>query len=324
LNASLKVADHWSLQGVLYYRQYTQDVSNGNTTNYTACTTAALAGSLCQFDRLTPVINAAGQNLPDISDDGAILIGENDFETINSYRRGATLQASSNQSILGHDNQFTVGVTLDYAHVNFYSGAQIGVLNSQLLVLPSNLIVDTPVSLIADNKDLGGYVTDTFNVTPALALTASGRFDVGNIDLHDQLGTSLDGTSRFRRFNPAIGGIYKVLPTLTVYARLSTNTRTPTASEIEYSDPLKPCLLPSNLAGNPPNLYQVVAHTAELGVRGKILGVSDADRGLSWNLGVFRTNSFNDIYGIATSVSSGFFQKSVRRDVRVWRAMLRT
>jgi len=323
LNGSFNATDHWSLQGVLYYRQYSQSVANGNATNYTACTTDALAGSLCQSGGLTPVTSAAGQNLQDISDDGTIPIGENDFETIDSYGRGATLQASADQSILGHDNAFTAGLTLDYAHVDFHSGAQIGLINSQLVVLPSNLIVDTPesspfggtpVNLIANNKDLGGYVTDTFNVTPDLALTASGRFDVANIDLQDQLGTSLTGNSRFSHFNPAIGGTYKWLPTLTAYAGISTNTRTPTASEIECSDPLKPCLLPSNLAGDPPNLRQVVAHTAEFGVRGKS-PVSGADAGLSWNLGAFRTNSFDDIYGIATSVSSGFFQNigSTRR-----------
>jgi iron complex outermembrane recepter protein len=324
LNASFKASDNWSLQGVLYYRQYSQDVSNGNTTDYTACTSNALAGSLCQPDGLTPVTNAAGQNLPDISEGGSIPIGENDFETINAYGHGATWQASDNQSIFGHDNQFTAGVTLDYARVNFYSGAQIGVINSRLLVLPSDLIADTqesspfsavPVSLVADNRDVGGYVTDTLNLTSDLAVTASGRYDVANIDLHDQLGTSLDGNSRFSHFSPAIGATYKVLPTLTAYVGISTTNRTPTASEIECSDPLKPCLLPSNLAGDPPNLRQVVAHTAEFGVRGRTPGASDGGGGISWNLGAFRTNSFDDIYGIATSVSSGFYQNigSTRR-----------
>src|ERR1700689_1681365 len=38
LNGTLKVTDTWSLQSVLYYRQYAQTVSNGNTTDYQACT----------------------------------------------------------------------------------------------------------------------------------------------------------------------------------------------------------------------------------------------------------------------------------------------
>ena len=60
LNGSLKLTDTWSLQSLLYYRQYQQVVSNGNTTDYTACTTAANAGDLCQSDGMTPVTNSAG------------------------------------------------------------------------------------------------------------------------------------------------------------------------------------------------------------------------------------------------------------------------
>jgi len=68
--------------------------------------------------------------------------------------------------------------------------------------------------------------------------------------------------NRFTRFNPAIGGTYKVSPTLTAYAGYAQNTRTPTASEIECSNPLTLCLLPTNLAGDPPNLKQVIARYA--------------------------------------------------------------
>jgi iron complex outermembrane receptor protein len=320
LNGTLKLTDAWSLQSVLYYRQYAQAVSNGNTTDYTACTNTP--GILCQSDGLTPLTNEAGQHLPDISDGGALVIGENDFELIHTYGRGAALQASDTQSILGHDNQFTAGATVDYALTNFYTGAQIGLINSQLLVLPSDLIVDTPensdaanafgdavpISVQSINKAIGAFVTDTFNVTSDVAVTASGRYNIAHIDLLDQLGTNLTGNNRYTHFNPAIGGTYKVLPTLTIYGGISQNTRTPTASEIECSNPLQPCLLPTNLAGDPPTLRQVVAHTGELGVRGKIPDAAGAGSEITWNLSLFRTMLHDDIYGIATSVSQGFFQ----------------
>jgi iron complex outermembrane receptor protein len=54
------------------------------------------------------------------------------------------LQASDDESIFGFENQFTAGGAVDYASTSYYTGAQIGLINSQLLVLPSNLIVDTP------------------------------------------------------------------------------------------------------------------------------------------------------------------------------------
>ena len=320
LNSTLTISDAWSLQSVLYYRDYSQTVSNGNTTNYAAC--ADTPGILCQPDGVTPLTNSAGQTLPDISNGGQSVIGENDFELIHAWGRGATLQATDTAPIAGHDNQFTVGAAVDYASTSFYTGAQIGVINAQLLVLPSNLIVDTPensasaiangdqvpVSVDSVNKSLGVYLTDTFNVTPDLTVTASGRYNISHVNLADQLGTNLNGYNRFVHFNPAIGATYKILPTMTVYGGLSENTRTPTASEIECSNPLTPCLLPTNLAGDPPNLRQVISRTAELGVRGKSPGLGAADGELSWNLSVFRTLLKDDIFGIATSVSQGFFQ----------------
>lgn len=320
LNGTLKLVAGWSLQGVLYYRDYAQTVSNGNTTNYMACTN--IPGILCQPDGVTPLTNAQGQSLPDISDGGALAIGENDYELIHAWGRGGTLQVSDSQSIAGHDNQLSIGVAVDYASTSFFTGAQIGLINSQLLVLPSNLIVDTPenspgaiangdpvpVSVDSINKNLGAFLTDTFNVTPAFAVTASGRYNIAHIDLADQLGTNLNGNNRFVHFNPAIGATYKLLPAITLYGGWSQNTRTPTASEIECSNPLTPCLLPTNLAGDPPNLKQVVSHTAELGLRGKISGLTGSSGDLDWNVSVFRTLLKDDIFGIATSVSQGFFQ----------------
>jgi iron complex outermembrane receptor protein len=97
-----------------------------------------------------------------------------------------------------------------------------------------------------------------------------------------------------------------VLPAMTLYGGWSTNTRTPTASEIECSDPLRPCLLPTNLAGDPPNLKQVISHTTEAGLRGTLPDIADGQ--VSWNLSGFRTLLEDDIFGIATSLSQGFFQ----------------
>jgi iron complex outermembrane recepter protein len=317
LNGTYKVSDTWSLQGVLYYRQYSQNVANGNTTDYGPCLPAT--GYLCQPDQTTPLYNAAGQTLPDISDDGAKLIGENDYEVIQAWSRGATLQVSNQDSFFGHENEFTLGAALDYAATRYFTGAQIGVINAQLIVLPSDLIVDTPedstgaanngdptpVSVDAVNKSLGAYVSDTFNVTQALAVTASGRYNISNVNLVDQLGTNLNGDNRFVHFNPAIGATYRLLPTLTLYAGIADNTRTPTPSELECSNPAQLCLLPTNLAGDPP-LKQVLSQTTEFGVRGHLPNVLDGQ--VSWNLSAFRTLLENDIFGIATSVSQGFFQ----------------
>ena len=320
LNAQLKFTDSLAVQGVLYSRDYRQTIANGDNSDYTACTDTT-AATLCQGDGLTPLTNSAGAPIPDISNGGATLIGQNDFERIRSDGLGASLQLTNTAPLLGFGNDFAMGATFDTAQTNFFSGTEVGVLNASLTVLPSGLYVDTPegtdfsatpVNLNANNKYYGFYLTDTFDVTSLLSVTASGRYNIAKIDLTDQLGTALSGNNRFTHFNPALGATYQLASGVTAYAGYSTNNRAPTASEIECSDPLQPCLLPSSLAGDPPNLRQVIAHTMELGLRGRS---SSPDGHFSWNASVFRTNSDDDIYGIATSVSTGFFQNvgSTRR-----------
>ena len=320
LNAQLKFTDGLAVQGVLYARDYRQTIANGDGSDYVACTDTP-AATLCQSDGLTPLTNSAGAPIPDISNGGATLIGQNDFERIRSDGLGASLQLTNTAPLLGHGNDFAMGATFDTAETNFFSGTEVGVLNASLTVLPSGLYVDTPegpefsatpVNLNANNKYYGFYLTDTFDVTSLLSVTASGRYNVAKIDLSDQIGTALSGNNRFTHFNPALGATYQLASGVTAYGGYSTNNRAPTASEIECSDPLQPCLLPSSLAGDPPNLRQVIAHTMELGLRGRS---SSPDGHFSWNASVFRTNSDDDIYGIATSVSTGFFQNvgSTRR-----------
>jgi len=77
LNAELKFTDTLAVQGVLYSRDYRQTVANGDNSDYTACTDGTAA--LCQSDGLTPLTDSAGGLIPDISNGGAILIGQNDF-----------------------------------------------------------------------------------------------------------------------------------------------------------------------------------------------------------------------------------------------------
>ena len=272
MNAQLKFTDSLSVQGVLYSRDYRQTIANGDNSNYRACTDATAI--LCQSDGLTPLTDAVGASMPDISNGGTTLIGQNDFERIRSDGWGGSLQMTNTAPLFGHGNDFAIGATLDTAQTNFFSGTEVGVLDASLTVLPG-LFVDTPegtdfsatpVDLNADNKYYGFYLTDTFDLTSLLSVTASGRYNVAKIDLSDQLGTALSGNNRFTHFNPALGATYQVASGVTAYAGYSTNNRAPTASEIECSDPLQPCLLPSSLAGDPPNLRQVIAHTVELGL----------------------------------------------------------
>jgi len=310
LDGAYAVNEALSIQANVYYREFHQAVVNGNTTNYTACTGSGLTGSLCQADGTTPLTGTGGDLLPDISQGGTVPIGENDFEQIRSVSVGGSLQLTSTSDILGHANHFTLGGSIDSDSTDFHTSAEVGAINPALQVTYSGLFVDTPqgtgwtatpVSLAATTRYYGLFITDTFDVTEALSLTASGRYNYAEIDLADQIGSALSGNNHYSRFNPALGFTDKLTEGMTFYAGYSEGNRVPTPSEIECSDPAAPCLLPSSLSSDPPNLKQVVSHSYETGLRGNW-------GELAWNAGLFRTDLDDDIYGVATSLSTGYFQ----------------
>jgi iron complex outermembrane receptor protein len=314
LNADYAATNTLSLQGAAYVRRFRQQVANGNTTHDIACTSPHDSGLLCQSDGLTPLMDTAGRQIPDISAGGAIPIGENDRERIDSEGEGGSLQATTTAPLFGRDNYFSAGVGLDHASTDFISSVEVGVIDAALQVRPSGETVATPegtpfnatpVRLLATTAYYGLYATDTFNLTPALAVTVSGRYNVAQIDLADRLGRNLTGNNRYRRFNPAVGFADELSSVMTLYADYSEGSRAPNPSEIECSNPLLPCLLPSALASDPPTLKQVVSHTWEAGLRGR---QSIAGAALTWKAGLFRTDVDNDIYGVATSLGAGYFQ----------------
>ncbi len=90
LNGSYEMTDRLSFQVNAYRREFHQTVVNGNTTNYAACT--SLSGFICQRDGATPLSGSNGALIPDISQGGAIPIGQDDLETIHAVGLGGTLQ----------------------------------------------------------------------------------------------------------------------------------------------------------------------------------------------------------------------------------------
>jgi iron complex outermembrane receptor protein len=320
LNTAYNFTRTLAMSSVVYFRNYRQTVANGDGSDYAACDDDVAPGVLCDGDFV--LTDTAGQNIPDITNGGATIIGENDFETIHSQTWGGSMQFSSTEKLLGHSNSFAVGATVDTSTTNFFSGTQLGVIDASLTVLPSPYFVATPegadstatpVNLNANNKYYSVYLTDTFDVVDALSVTLNGRYNIAKVDLADRNGDALSGNNRFTHFDPSAGVTYKVIPGLTVYGSYAINNRAPTASELECANPAAPCLLPTNLTSDPP-LQQVVSKTAEFGARGTLSNTKAGKFG--WDLSIYRTNSENDIYGISSSIASGFFQNvgSTRRE----------
>ena len=165
---------------------------------------------------------------------------------------------------------------------------------------------DARVDLRAGTRVWSAYAIDGIDVTRALHLDVSGRFDRTVVRNRDRItpgaGTgSLDGDHRFHRFNPALSLRWTPVEAVSLDAAVAQTSRAPSAIELGCADPDSPCRLPNALAGDPP-LDQVVARTAEGGI-----GVTRD--GWRARAGVFRTTSRDDILFVADDQAGfGYFR----------------
>jgi len=264
--------DSWLLSGVTYYRQNNANTLNGDVND--------------DFE--------GGPNDGVNADESAV---ENRSRT-EQDGYGIGLQATWALD----NNALAFGATYDRSDSEFFQTAQEGVFDATRGVMTTEpLTVENILEGTTDTASI--YFTDTYNYSDALALTFSGRYNHTNVKTTDKLvltPPNLDGDHTYKKFNPAIGATYKIQPTLTTYAGWSQGSRAPSPIELGCADPNNPCTLPAGLAADP-FLEQVVAQTIEAGFRGRM------GHGLSWNAGVFRTDSEDDILWVGTSTSAGYF-----------------
>jgi outer membrane receptor protein involved in Fe transport len=307
LTGKVEVSPTWTLDGVVHARVFDQKTQDGNPTGTQPC--SADATLLCFGDGSTPANGLNGAQLSNPFDPSAVL-GENDRTTTQTTTTGASLQATNTDEILGHNNHFVVGGSFDRSVTNFMASAELGTIGPDYVVSGSGIFLGAsgdpvsigPVSLRATNQYTGLYALDTFDITNRFSITGGGRFNVANISLQDQLGTALNGNDTYTRFNPIIGGTYKITPGLTAYAGYSEANRAPTPLELGCADPANPCIIASFLVSDPP-LKQVVSHTVEAGFR----GTGDTSIGaIAWKLGAFRATNTDDILAIPSPVLQGF------------------
>ena len=296
----------WTLEGIAHVRFFEQNVVDANTTGTQPCTDPTL---LCFGDPFTPANGLDGNQLANPFAPGTVL-GEIDRTQTRSATTGASVQATNSDELFGHGNRFVIGTSFDYSSTRFNASPEIGTIGAGFVVSGSGLFLGQsgspvsigPVALRTTNQYSGLYVLDTFDVTKAFSITGGGRYNDARIALQDQLGTALNGSDVYERFNPIIGGTYKITPGLTVYAGYSEANRAPTPLELGCADPARPCLIANFLVADPP-LKQVVSQTVEAGLR----GTEELNIGtLSWKLGGFRAKNIDDILAIPSPVVQGF------------------
>ncbi len=279
LTGKVEATPTWTIEGGAHLRIFDHKTLDGNPSGTQACADPAL---LCFGDDSTPANGLNGAQLANPFASGAT-IGERDRTTTHSTTAGLSLQATNTElGAIGPD--FVVG-------------------SSGIFLGPSGFPVSIgPVSLRTTNQYTGVYALDTFDVTNAFSITGGGRFNSARITLEDQIGTMLNGHQEFDRFNPIIGGTYKITPELTAYAGYSEANRAPTPLELGCADPAHPCIVAAFLVSDPP-LKQVVSRTVEAGLRGtRELNIGT----LGWKLGAFRAKNTDDILAIPSPELQGF------------------
>ena len=309
LRGQARASDTWTVTGSLYYRRFDQRHVDGNGTDAQPCDTDRAL--LCFGDGATPAKGVDGRQLANPFGPNATL-GEIDTNSTLSDGFGGALQATRMAPIIGLANSLVMGASVDAARTVFHADAQLGLIQPDFVVQGDGVflgasgdpISDGPVRLIAHNTYVGLYALDTLDLTSRLSITGGGRFNLARLDLDDQLGGSLTSRNRYDRFDPVIGGTFKISPDLTAYAGYSQANRAPTPLELGCANPLQPCIIDSFLVSDPP-LKQVVSTTLEAGVRGAVRwGRPGAP--IRWQLGVYRTDSSNDILNIPSPLNNGF------------------
>jgi len=320
LTGSHEVSDAVSLQAAAYYSNLSQRSSNGNASDAQPCDDDP--AFVCIGAGAKPLTTRGGGRIANGPNPG-FFPGDGQFSGGGPYARldetatdsngyGASLQATHRAELLGRPNRLLAGVSYDGGSTLFSARSSLGGLAFDRGFAGPGVVLDqadgsvTPVRLSASNSYYGLYASDTLDVTPALSLTVSGRLNVAQIDLRDQTGTALNGRHSFTKFNPAAGLTYKITPNVSVYGGYSESNRTPTPAELSCASPASPCSL-NNFFVADPALKQVVAHTFEAGLRGRF--DAGGPTRVSWNAGVYRTDSDDDILFTSSAVlGRGFFR----------------
>jgi outer membrane receptor protein involved in Fe transport len=294
LNGSFKLGNTASLQGVAYFQTLNQVVPNGITEEVEPCKNGT--GLLCNDDG-TVVTGEKGRQVNDFLN-GATYSGLS-VQQLDSHAYGTSAQVTVGAPLAGHVNHLVAGVSFDGSDSVFAGVQEIGGFNPYTReFLGPGIVQDqpsegvNPVRVGSATHFYGLFTTDVLSLAPHLDLNLAGRFNDAQISLTDELGGPVNGVHTYSRVNPSAGLIYRAVRGLQVYGSYSESNRAPTPQELSCASAAAPCSLLNFFVGDP-NLNQVVAHTYELGVRGRRDGPAEVHIG--WNIDAYRTLNTDDI-----------------------------
>ncbi len=293
LNGTLKFDQTTSLQGVGYFQTLNQIVPNGITEEVAPCDDGT--GLLCNPDG-TVVTGFNGAPVPDFLN-GATYSGLS-VQQLNTHAYGVSAQMSETAPLGSLANRLVAGASFDGSRSIFAGLQEIGGFDpySREFLFPG-VVQDqpsegvNPVRVRSETQFYGVFLSDTLKLLPLLDVNVAGRYNDAQISLLDLLGGPVNGQHTYDRFNPSAGLIFHATAEVQLYANYSETNRAPTPEELSCASAANPCSLLNFFVGDP-NLDQVVAHTYEVGLRGR---AGDQQHLLAWNFDAYHTQDSNDI-----------------------------
>jgi len=280
------------------YQRHSDIVTlNGDDSDFEECD--LLPGIVCQPDEDDEAaLDQDGNAIPSgPTVDGATLNRSN----TQQVGRGLALQWINTAPLFGHGNHFVVGAGTDHSEAEFVSNTELGALDFTRQAIGSGAFVeDAEVELNTRANNDSVFVSNTISLART-SIAIAGRYYRQKIELRDQLGTELNGSHRFSRFNPSLGIVAQLPNAVSLYASYAQASRAPSPVELTCANPDDPCRLPNAFLSDPP-LRQVVAETMEAGARGTWASGR-------WHAGVFRTDNRDDIIFISAGAltNQGYF-----------------
>jgi iron complex outermembrane receptor protein len=218
---------------------------------------------------------------------------------------GGSVQWTARRAFGDVRHQFLLGAAVDAGTTTFAQSQQ-----DATFVGDRETVGTAPYVLQTDVRTqvlyAGIYGGDTIALDPQWTISVSGRYNLARVSTRDRSGTNpdIDGTSDFRRFNPAVGVTWLSPGGLNAFASVGQGMRVPTPVELTCADPAAPCTLPNIFVADPP-LKPVISTTWEAGVRGRI------GEPVHFSVALFRTDLQDDIQFIGaggSAVNAGYFQ----------------
>src|SRR5262249_25774254 len=153
LNGRYSVTDHWTVQSNLYYRRFDQQHVDGNAAEVERCSGAVgnpLFNTLClendPFPQPRPpaaafqILNQNGRpiNCPPGGGNTCATTpwGTVDRTFTKALTTGASLQGLNDDKVLGHDNNFVIGASVDRSKIGFQANSELGFIYPDLFVGP--------------------------------------------------------------------------------------------------------------------------------------------------------------------------------------------